>query len=121
MFEGLQFPLTTRVYLATYILEGRAVIWWEIFRNRFRAKSAGRRDPEAEMTWNKFTQLFMEQYIGDVVQDLCQTQSDNLKQNNISVVEYENDLIVWLDMCPNTMVWRSKRREGSCEGLRPEI
>lgn len=91
MFEGLLFPSTTRVYLGTYNLEARVVIWWENIRNWFRGKRVVRRDPEAEISWDEFTRLFMEQYIGDAVKDLRQTQFDNLAQNNMTILDYENE------------------------------
>lgn len=43
------------------------------------------------MTSDLFTRLFQEQYLGDAVQDLRQTQFDNLTQGSMSVLEYENE------------------------------
>lgn len=74
-----------------------------------------------EMTWNVFTQLFMEQYIGDVVRDLCRTPFDNLVQNNMSVLEYGNKFDCLVKYVPQYHGMKEQKARRFIHGLRPEI
>lgn len=104
------------VYLATYNLEGWAIIWWESAQRRFKAKSVARGVRDAGMTRSAFGQLFQDQFIGEAVRDVRQTQFDDLTQGNLSVLGYEHEFDRF-DMSHNTMGWKSKRQDILCEGF----
>lgn len=76
---------------------------------------------EAQMTCDEFTQLFMEQYVGDAVKDLRQKQFDNFAQNNMTILEYENEFDHLVRYVPQYHGMKEQKARRFIRGLRPAI
>ncbi|XP_074373727.1 uncharacterized protein LOC141714085 [Apium graveolens] len=65
---------------ASYFLKGEVNYWWE---------SRKTLEDEDVMTWDRFTELFLEKYFPRYMKNQMEIQFLELKQGNISVTEYE--------------------------------
>ena len=63
---------------ASYYLKAEANFWWESVKLG-----------EGEITWQRFTELFQEKYLPRYLQDQLEVQFLELKQEGMSVAEYE--------------------------------
>ena len=69
-----------KVELAAYLLEVKALIWWESI--------ARARDVDA-MSWEEFERLFLEKYFPDTVKEALDVEFQFLEQGSMTAVEYE--------------------------------
>ena len=65
---------------ATYFLKGESNYWWE---------TAKALEPEGIITWNRFKRLFLDLYFPRYMQTQMETKFFELKQDNMTVGEYE--------------------------------
>ena len=70
---------TTRVRLATFQLEGEALVWWRWVRTS--------RDLEV-MTWAEFQELFMGKYFPETARHAKAQEFLELKQGTMTVMDY---------------------------------
>lgn len=73
------------------------------------------------MTWDEFTRLLMKQYIGDALRDVRQTQFDNLAQNNMTVLQYENEFDCLVRQLPQYHGMKEQKTHRFICRLWPEI
>ena len=65
---------------ASYLLKGEASYWWE-------SKKA--LEGEDVIAWHRFKELFLEKHFPRYVKNQMQIKFLELKQGNMSVIEYE--------------------------------
>lgn len=70
-----------KVGFATYLLKGEANYWWESAKAL--AEAAG------EITWEEFKRIFLEKYYPRYMRTQMELKFFELKQENMSVAEYE--------------------------------
>ena len=83
VFEEVRCPHDQRASCAVSLLQGEAYDWWKLV-----LKSPGIPNP---MTWEFFVQEFRAKYVTDMYRELKWKQFLNMKQRNLSVVEYEKE------------------------------
>ncbi|KAL8148852.1 hypothetical protein AgCh_006016 [Apium graveolens] len=97
---------------ASYFLKGEANYWWESTRAV---------EGEGPVTWARFTELFLEKYFPDCLQNQLEVEFLELKQDEKSVAEYEAKFTELARLVPvyvNTEAQKAKRFQ---QGLKPEI
>ena len=65
---------------ASYFLRNEATYWWELVKAL---------EPVEIVTWGRFTELFLEKYFPRYMQNQMELKFFELKQENLSVTEYE--------------------------------
>lgn len=79
-FELVQLGEDQKTVYASYFLKGDVIFWWETVQalegNRI-------------VTWNRFKELFLEKYFPKYMQTQMELKFLELKQGNMSVLEYE--------------------------------
>ncbi|XP_028064789.1 uncharacterized protein LOC114267907 [Camellia sinensis] len=78
LFEVFPCTETQNVLLATYMLKDEAQRWWILIR-----------DNNGTLTWDQFREIFNEKYFPQCFQDRKVSEFQELKQGNMSIVEYE--------------------------------
>ena len=79
--EEVRCPPDQRVSCAVSLLQSEAYDWWKLVLRSPRIPNP--------MTWEFFVQEFRAKYVTDMYRDSKLKQFLNLKQRNLSVVEYE--------------------------------
>ena len=79
-FEILQIADDQKTVFATYMLKGEANFWWESKKNL---------EGEGIITWERFSKLFLDKYFPKYMEGQMELKFLELKQNNLSVAEYE--------------------------------
>ena len=80
---------------ASYFLKGEANYWWESRR----ALEGG-----AVVTWARFTELFLEKYFPRYMQNQMELKFLELKQDNLSVADYEARFTEWPGLCQSMLL-----------------
>ncbi|KAL8110098.1 hypothetical protein AgCh_025994 [Apium graveolens] len=70
-----------KVEFASYYLKNEATYWWEIVKTL---------EGTYVITWERFKELFLEKYFPQFFQDQMELKFLELKQGNMSVVDYES-------------------------------
>ena len=83
VLEEVRCPPDQRASCAVSLLQGEAYDWWELV-----LKSPGISNP---MTWEFFVQEFREKYVTDMYRESKWKQFLNMKQRNLSMIEYEKE------------------------------
>ncbi|KAK1403348.1 CCHC-type domain-containing protein [Heracleum sosnowskyi] len=65
---------------ASYFLKNEASYWWETSKAL---------EPEGLITWERFTELFLEKYFPDFMRDQMELKFLELKQGSMTVSQYE--------------------------------
>lgn len=73
------------------------------------------------MTWEEFSDLFHQQFVGDATRDLCQTEFDTLRQDARSVAEYEQEFDRLIHYAPQYCGLEDQKTRKFIIGLRPEV
>ncbi|XP_074362330.1 uncharacterized protein LOC141702563 [Apium graveolens] len=97
---------------ASYFLKGEVNYWWESTRTM---------EGEGPVSWARFTELFLEKYFPDCLQNQLEVDFLELKQDKKSVAEYEakfTELARLVHVYVNTEAHKAKRFQ---QGLKPEI
>lgn len=97
---------------ANYFLKGEANYWWE-------SKKA--LEGEAVITWERFTQLYLEKYFPRYMQNQMEIKFLELKQENLSVAEYERKFTELARFVPEYVDTDEKRAKRFQQGLKPWI
>ena len=79
-FEILGIEEAQKTVFATYLLKGEANYWWESKKNL---------ETTAIITWTRFTTLFLEKYFPVFMEAQMERKFLELKQDNMTVAEYE--------------------------------
>ncbi|XP_074374582.1 uncharacterized protein LOC141714991 [Apium graveolens] len=83
-FERIGTEEAHKTNFATYLLKGEANYWWEAKKNM---------EPQGIVTWERFTELFLKKYVPKFMEIQMQRKFLELKQENMSVAEYEAKFI----------------------------
>lgn len=86
--------------MANYFLKGVASYWWESKRAI---------EVEEIISWERFTELFLEKYFPMYVQDQLEIKILEFKQKNLSVTEYESKFIELSKFVPEYVNTDEKR------------
>ncbi|XP_065853186.1 uncharacterized protein [Euphorbia lathyris] len=110
VLNSMNCPLESRVRYTVTLLAGDALIWWKaVMRGR---------DDQA-VTWEDFRNLFNDKYCSQEYRDEKQMEFMNLKQNEMSIAEYENRFAALSRYAP--LMTEDERCRRFERGLTPRI
>ncbi|XP_074356323.1 uncharacterized protein LOC141696029 [Apium graveolens] len=99
-----------RTKYASYYLKDEASYWWE---------STKTLQAEGEaISWKKFIELFMENYLPIYMQDQLEMRFVDLKQENMIVVEYEVKFLELARFVPEYVNTEAKKAKRFQQGLK---
>ena len=102
-FEIMGTGAAQKTIFATYLLKGEANYWWEAKKGM---------EPAGVVTWERFTELFLEKYFPRFMESQMELKFLELKQENMSVAEYEakfTELSRFVPEFVNTEAKRARR------------
>ena len=111
-FTLVQVGAELKTNYASYFLKGEENYWWE-------SKKALER--EGTITWERFTELFLEKYFPRYMQNQMELKFFELKQDNLSVAEYEAKFTELARFVPDYVHTDEKRAKRLQQGLKPWI
>ena len=131
-FQGTAYPVEARAWLkemektfeimgteeaqkttfATYLLKGEANFWWEAKRNL---------EPVGTVAWGRFTELFLDKYFPRFMETQMELKFLELKQENMTVTEYEAKFTELSRFVPEFVNTDAKRARRFQQGLKPWI
>ncbi|XP_063944973.1 uncharacterized protein LOC135151190 isoform X1 [Daucus carota subsp. sativus] len=97
---------------ASYFLKTEANYWWESTRVL---------EGEGIITWQRFTELFLEKYFPSYMQDQMEIKFLELKQDDMSVAEYETKFSELARFVPEYINTDAKKAKRFQQGLRSWI
>ena len=101
----------TKVMLATFQLKGPAQFWWESVQNV----------RGTNISWELFTQLFLEQYFSAVEKRKRKQKFIELKWKTMSMVEYEARFTALSRFAPAMVSTEIEKCDQFEQGLIPSI
>lgn len=101
-----------KTVFATYLLKGEANHWWE-------SKEA--MEPAGVVTWERFTELFLEKYFPEHMENRMEIRFLELKQNNKTVAEYEKEFTELSRFVPHFVDTDKKKARRFQHGLKSWI
>ncbi|XP_074342295.1 uncharacterized protein LOC141679803 [Apium graveolens] len=111
-FELAKVKDKKKAQYASSYLKDEASYWWESTKALLEGES---------ISWQKFMELFLEKYLPSYMQDQLEMRFLDLKQENMTVVEYEvkfSELARFVPKYVNTEAKKAKRFQ---QGLKPWI
>ncbi|XP_074342564.1 uncharacterized protein LOC141680164 [Apium graveolens] len=99
-----------KINFASYFLKGEANYWWE-------SKKA--LEGEGVVTWDRFTELFLEKYFPRFMKNRMEITFLELKQGNLSVTDYESKFTELARFVPEQVNTDKKRAKIFQQGLKP--
>ena len=111
-FEILQVADDQKTVFATYMLKGEANFWWEAKKNL---------EGDGVVTWERFSKLFLDKYFPKYMESQMELKFLELKQNNMSVAEYEAKFTELSRFVPNFVNTEEKRARRFQQGLKQWI
>ncbi|KAL8132071.1 hypothetical protein AgCh_007823 [Apium graveolens] len=102
-FELAEVKDDKKAQYASYYLKDEASFWWESSKALLEGK---------ELTWEKFTEMFLEKYLPNYMQDQLEMKFLDLRQEDMSVAEYEvkfSELSRFIPEYVNTEAKKAKR------------
>ena len=105
--------LDQRASCVVSLLQGEAYDWWKLV-----LKSPGILNP---MTWEFFVEEFREKYVTDMYRESKWKQFLNMKQRNLSVVEYEKEFNRLRKYAPKAVLTEAFRCRQFEDGLHDSI
>ncbi|XP_074327658.1 uncharacterized protein LOC141665572 [Apium graveolens] len=97
---------------SSYFLKGEANYWWE-------SKKA--LEGEGLVTWDRFTELFLEKYFPRYMKNQMEIKFLELKHGNLSVTDYEAKFNELARFVPEQVDTNEKRAKRFQQGLKPWI
>ncbi|KAL8123967.1 hypothetical protein AgCh_011826 [Apium graveolens] len=97
---------------ASYFLKGEANYWWE---------SKKVLEGEGVVTWDRFTDFFLEKYFPRFMKNQMEIKFLELKQDNLSVADYETKFTELARFVPEQVDTDEKRAKRFQQGLKPWI
>ncbi|KAL8110718.1 hypothetical protein AgCh_026455 [Apium graveolens] len=97
---------------ACYFLKGEANYWWESTRAA---------EGEGPVSWARFTELFLEKYFLDCLQNQLEVEFLELKQDEKSVAEYEAKFMELARLVPVYVSTEAQKAKRFQQGLKPKI
>ena len=111
-FEILRVAEEQKTIFATYMLKGEANLWWESKKNF---------EEEDIVTWDRFSKLFLDKYLPKYMEGQTELKFLELKQNNLSVMEYEVKFTELSRSVPELVSTEEKKARRFQQGLRQWI
>ncbi|XP_074342274.1 uncharacterized protein LOC141679762 [Apium graveolens] len=108
-FERIDTEKAHKINFATYLLKGEANYWWEAKKNM---------EPQGIVTWERFTELFLKKYALKFMEIQMQRKFLELKQENMSVAEYESKFTELSRFVPQLVGTEEKKAERFQQGLK---
>ncbi|XP_074337678.1 uncharacterized protein LOC141674877 [Apium graveolens] len=99
-----------KVEYATYFLKGESNYWWETAKALEAAKI---------INWDRFKRMFSDKYFPRYMQTQMEMKFLELKQNNMTVGEYEKKFIVLSRFMGDYVDSEEKRAKRFQQGLKP--
>ncbi|XP_074323171.1 uncharacterized protein LOC141660107 [Apium graveolens] len=96
----------------SYFLKGGENYWWESTRSL---------EGESPVSWTRFTELFLEKYIPDCLQNQLEVEFLELKHGEKSVAEYEAKFTELARLVPAYVSTEAKKAKRFQQGLKSEI
>ena len=113
VLEEVRCPPYQRASCVVSLLQGEAYDWWKLV-----LKSPGIPNP---MTWEFFVQEFRAKYVTDMYRESKWKQFLNMKQKNLSEVEYEKEFIHLSKYAPEATLTEAFRCKQFEDGLHDSI
>lgn len=111
-FEILSITEAQKTVFATFLLKGEANYWWEAKKNT---------ETDAIVTWERFKQLFLEKYFPRFMRTQMDLKFLELKQNNMSVADYEAKFTELSRFVPEFVDTEEKKANRFQQGLKQWI
>ncbi|XP_074336880.1 uncharacterized protein LOC141674052 [Apium graveolens] len=111
-FTLIQVSDDSKTDYASYLLKGEANFWW---------KSTRALEGEGPISWTRFTELFLEKYFPDCLQNQLEVEILELKQDKKSVSEYEAKFTELARLEPGYVSTEIQKARRFQQGLKPEI
>nr|XP_017227894.1 PREDICTED: uncharacterized protein LOC108203463 [Daucus carota subsp. sativus] len=99
-----------KVEYATYFLKGESNYWWE---------TAKALEPEGIITWDRFKRMFLDKYFPRYMQTQMEMKFFELKQDNMTVGEYEKNFTELSRFMGEYVDSEEKRAKRFQQGLKP--
>ena len=110
LFEVFPCSDTQKVLLATFMLEDEARRWWMLMRENHRG-----------VDWVKFLEIFYDKYFPQCVRDRKVAEFMELKQDSMTVAEYEAKFTELARFAPHVIDTDYKKARHFEGGLRSDI
>ncbi|WOH00701.1 hypothetical protein DCAR_0520075 [Daucus carota subsp. sativus] len=111
-FELVRVGNEQKTGFVSYFLKGEANYWWD---SRKVVEGTG------TVTWERFTELFLEKYFPTYMQDQMEVKFLELKHGNMSVADYEAKFTELSRFVPDYVDTEGKRAKRFQQGLKPWI
>ncbi|XP_074325376.1 uncharacterized protein LOC141663210 [Apium graveolens] len=111
-FTLIQVSDDLKADYASFFLKGEANYWWESTRALER---------EGLVSWTRFTELFLEKYFPDCLQNQLEVKFLELKQGERSVSEYEAKFTELARLVSEYVSKETQKVRRFQQGLKPEI
>ncbi|XP_063942407.1 uncharacterized protein LOC135150191 [Daucus carota subsp. sativus] len=111
-FELVPANVEQKTKFASHYLKNEATYWWESVKNM---------EGTVEITWERFEELFLEKYFPRFLQVQMELNFLELKQGNMSVVEYENKFAELARFVPTYVETDRQKAKRFQQGLKPWI
>ena len=111
-FELVLVSVEQKTKFVSHYLKNEATYWWESVKNM---------EGTVEITWERFKELFLEKYFLRFLQDQMELNFLELKQGNMSVVEYENKFAELARFMPTYVETDRQKAKRFQQGLKPWI
>ncbi|XP_028058059.1 uncharacterized protein LOC114261932 [Camellia sinensis] len=110
LFEVFPCLETQKVMLATFILQDEARRWWMLIW-----------EDNKNIGWAQFLKLFYDKYFPQCVCDRKVSKFMEMKQNSMTVAEYEAKFTEWARFAPHVVDTDYKKTRHFEGGLRDDI
>ncbi|XP_074355852.1 uncharacterized protein LOC141695512 [Apium graveolens] len=94
---------------ASFYPKDEANFWWESTKNL---------EEDGVITWQRFTELFLEKYLPQYLQDQLEVTFLELKQEGMTVAEYETIFLELARFVPEYMDLEHKKAKRFIQGLK---
>ncbi|XP_074374565.1 uncharacterized protein LOC141714972 [Apium graveolens] len=101
-----------KVEYATYFLKGESNYWWETARTL---------EATEVITWDRFKRIFLDKYFPAYMQTQMKMKFFELKQENMTITEYEKNLMELARFVGEYVDSKEKREKRVQQGLKPCI
>ncbi|XP_074346608.1 uncharacterized protein LOC141685404 [Apium graveolens] len=111
-FELAEIKDDKKAQYASYYLKDEASYWWESSKILLEGKI---------ITWEKFKEMFLEKYLPSYMQGQLKMRFLNLRQEDMTVAEYEVKFLELVRFAPEYVNIEAKKAKRFQQGLKPWI
>ncbi|XP_074346725.1 uncharacterized protein LOC141685530 [Apium graveolens] len=111
-FELAEVKEDKKAQYASYYLKDEASYWWESSKALLEGEV---------ITWERFTEMFLEKYLPSYMQDQLEMWFLNLRQKDMTVAEYEVKFSELARFVPEYVNSKAKKDKRFQQGLKPWI